>query len=199
MNIVRIGRFGAAAGAVAALALVSTLAQGQTNGTPAKFTAFAVNLSNVGQTGTATLEIGVDQWTSNAEQQRLLDALMNKGADALLSQLRKAPTVGYIRPTTGLGYDLHYARRTPLPEGGERIVLATDRPIGFWEASTQARTMEYPFTVIEMHIDRNGEGQGKLSVATKIIPDKENNIITLENYATQPVMLTDIRRIKASE
>ena len=33
-----------------------------------------------------------------------------------------------------------------------------------------------------------------MSVATKIIPDKKNNIVTLENYDIQPVLLTNIKR-----
>ena len=37
-----------------------------------------------------------------------------------------------------------------------------------------------------------------MSIATKIIPDKENNIVTLENYDIQPVLLTNIKREKVS-
>ena len=48
-------------------------------------------------------------------------------------------------------------------------MLATDRPIGFWEAVRQPRTIQYPFTVIQMEIDRDGIGKGTLSYATKII------------------------------
>ena len=81
--------------------------------------------------------------------------------------------------------------QTPLPEGERRIVLATDRPIGFWEATRRPRTIDYPFTVIQMEIDRNGEGKGTLSYATKIIP--QGDTIVLENFATQPIMLTQIK------
>ena len=37
-----------------------------------------------------------------------------------------------------------------------------------------------------------------MSVATKIIADKENNIVTLENYDLQPVLLTNVKREKIS-
>jgi len=69
-------------------------------------------------------------------------------------------------------------------------VLATDRPIGFWEARNQPRSFDYPFTVIQMQIDRNGEGTGTLSYATRIRVVKDT--IELENFATSPVMLTKI-------
>ena len=85
-----------------------------------------------------------------------------------------------------------------LPEGGERMVLITDRRIGFWEAANQPRSIDYPFTVIELRLNRDGEGEGKLSIATKIIHDKKENRITLENYETSPVRLTNVRREKVT-
>jgi hypothetical protein len=124
---------------------------------------------------------------------------MNKGADSLLEELQKAPKVGYIRTPGQLGWDLHFARREPGPDGGERVVIATDRPISFGEIANQARSIDYPFTVIEMRLNGHGEGTGMLSIATKIIPDKEGNIITLENYGIQPVRLTEVKSEKTSQ
>ena len=79
------------------------------------------------------------------------------------------------------------------------MVLVTDRRIGFWEASNRPRSIDYPFTVIELHLNPDGEGEGKISVATKITADKENQIVTLENYATQPVLLQSVKRERTSK
>jgi len=79
-------------------------------------------------------------------------------------------------------------------EGGERVVLVTDRRISFWEARNQPRSYDYPFTVIELHLNRDGEGEGKMSIATKVIYDKKENMITLENFQTTPVQLTNVKR-----
>jgi hypothetical protein len=38
-----------------------------------------------------------------------------------------------------------------------------------------------------------------MSLATKIIADKDNNIVTQENYDIQPVMLNNVKREKASQ
>jgi hypothetical protein len=84
-----------------------------------------------------------------------------------------------------------------LPDGGERVVLITDRRIGFWEAANQPRLIDYPFTVIELHL-RDGEGEGKMSIATKVIYDQKENMISLENYQTSPVQLTNIKRERAT-
>jgi hypothetical protein len=169
----------------------------QTNGQPERFTAVAVNMGTPGRTWADRVEIVVSRWSTMAERDRLLATLFEKGPDKLLDALTDLPRVGYFRTPNSIGYDLHYAQRTPLPDGGERIVLATNRYITFWEAANRPRSIDYPFTVIELHINADGMGEGKMSLATKIIGDKENKLIVLENYATQPVLLNDVRREKS--
>jgi hypothetical protein len=185
-----------AAGACAVMSglVAAALAAPQTSGTPERFTAFAINMGAPGPASTATVEMVVNRWSTDAERDRLLAILMEKGPDKLLDALRDIPRIGHIRTPDSLGYDLHFARRVPGEDGGERIVLATDRYISFWEARNRPRTIDYPFTVIEMHIGRDGQGEGKMSIATKIIPDKANKLIVLENYASQPVLLKSVRR-----
>jgi hypothetical protein len=142
-------------------------------------------------TGQRVVDITVDRWSPTSERQRLVSALQTKGPDELLKQLQKNKPVGRIRTPDSLGYDLRYAQQTPLPEGGRMIVIATDRPIGFWEATEHPRSIDYPFTVIQMKLDRNGNGSGTLSYATRIVAH-ENNVIELEDFATQPIMLNNI-------
>jgi hypothetical protein len=172
----------------------------QTRGGREKFTAFAVNLDStaVAPTGAGVVEMVVERYSTDAERDRLLKALMEKGPEKLLDTLQALPRVGYIRTPNSIGYDLHYARKAPLPEGGERVVLATDRYIGFWEAANRPRTIDYPFTIIELRLNRDGVGEGKMSIATKITVDKEHQQIELENYGSQPVLLKTVRREPSS-
>jgi len=74
------------------------------------------------------------------------------------------------------------------------VVIATDRYISFWEARNRPRTIDYPFTVIDMRINREGVGEGKMSMATKITASKDKKQVELENYGTQPVLLQSIKR-----
>jgi hypothetical protein len=157
---------------------------------PEEFTAVAVANNNL-QTGVGTVLISIDRWSTDALRNKLVTTLREKGPEALLDELQDAPSVGRIRTPDSLGYDLHYAQQTPDEEGGRRIVIATDRPIGFWEATARPRSFDYPFTVIQMHLDRNGRGTGTMSVATKI--RAYDNTIELENFTTSPVMLTEIK------
>jgi hypothetical protein len=165
---------------------------------PVRLTAHAVNLGTPGRTGSlGTVEIVINQWSSDAQRERLLGVLGGNGPDKLLSALQDAPKVGYIRNLFSVGYDLHYARHRPGADGGDQIVIATDRPIGFGEAVQQPRSIDYPFTFIEIHVDPDGKGEGKMSYATKVYVEKDTNQIVLEDYASQPVLLQDVQLEKS--
>jgi len=174
----------------------------QAQGERLEITAFAVNMSTIATGANAVVDITVNSWSSPEERERLITTMLEKGADALLRELQKAPAKGRFRIPSAkapdphhlaLGLDLRYAWQTPLPEGGRRIVLATDRYIGFEEARNQPRTIDYPFTLMEIRVDKNGRGEGKMAVATKISFDKKNKQMELENYGSEPVRLNNLQ------
>lgn len=184
------------AAVTAVLAAATTLpsAQVASNSEREEFTAFAVNISNVGRTGATVVDLTIERWTTDAESERLIAVFRQKGPEGLLDVFQKAKRVGTIRTPDSLAYDLRYARQIPGEDGGRRIVLATDRPIGFWEATARPRSFDYPFTLIELRLDGKGEGVGKLSIATKIT--LVANVLILEDFADQPVMLNNVRKRK---
>jgi len=189
------GRISAVAGAAAAAMALAIVSHAQTMGVPEHYVASAVDMN---RGGANTIEIAVDRWSTDTQRDKLMSVMMNKGPEKLLDALQDMPRMGYFRAPGNLGWDIHFARKVPLPDGGERVVLVTDRRISFWEASRQPRSIDYPFTVIELRLNHDGEGEGKMSLATKIVADKENNIVTLENYDISPVMLNNVRREKTS-
>jgi len=172
--------------------LVCSLAFAQTNGQAERFTANAVSLSPEYGTGQQVVDITINRWSPAAERARLVTALQEKGPNELLKQLQKNKPVGRIRTPDSLGYDLRYAYQQTDPDGGRTIVIATDRPIGFWEATQRPRSIDYPFTVIQMKLTRDGTGTGTMSYATRIVAH-ENNVIELEDFASQPIMLNNIK------
>jgi hypothetical protein len=186
-----------------ALALLSAprTTSAQTNGEKLEISAFAVNMSNIATGANAMVQITVNGWSTAEERELLITTVLEKGSDALLRALQKAPVKGRFRIPTArppdphhlsLGLDIRYAWQAPLPEGGRRIVLATDRYIGFQEARNQPRSTDYPITIMEIRVDKDGKGVGKMAVATKISFDKKKNQIELENYATEPVRLNNV-------
>jgi hypothetical protein len=194
-------RQGITLGVAAALALAISPAV-QTQNEKLDISAFAVNMSNIGTGGTAVVEIKVDSWSTPEERQHLLSTAMEKNSDALLRELQKATKhgrfsiPGLVGPdphNLRLGHDIRYAWQSALPEGGRRIVLATDRYIGFQEARNQPRSIDYPFTLMEIRVNKAGEGEGKMAVATKISFNKKTNTMELENYASEPVRLNNVK------
>jgi hypothetical protein len=186
---------GLLAGCAVAAVLTSSaiaIAQGQKE----SYTGFAINMNSGPRT--AVVDFTIERWSTDAERDALLAIIQeNKNpTDQLLRELQKMPKVGYIRTPQSLGWDLRYARESPLPDGGRRVVFATDRPIGFWEARNRPRSMDYPFTVVEIQFDKNDKGVGKILAGTKIYIDKKTNSLVLENFGQQPVRFNEIRRLK---
>ena len=177
--------------AVSAAAILTFSASAQTMGTPERYTASAFNLNN-GRAG--TIDITVNRWSTDKQRDALMAVVVEKGPEKLLDALQDMPAMGHFGAPGNLSWDIHFARKMPLADGGERVVLITDRRINFWEARNQPRSIDYPFTVIELHLNRDGEGEGKMSIATKVIYDKKENMITLENFQTTPVQLTNVKR-----
>jgi hypothetical protein len=176
----------------ATLTLPLGAAQVASNTQKEVFSAIAVNTADVGARGTSRLEIVVNRYTSDAARDTLMAVFKEKGPEELLKALQHEPVVGRISSPGSLAYDLRYARQIPEAEGGRRVVLVTDRPIGFWEARNSGRTLDYPFTLIELRLDKDGKGEGKISVATKLTLN--DNVLVIENYAAQPVMLTEVHK-----
>ena len=75
------------------------------------------------------------------------------------------------------------------------IFLMTDRYITAWEAANRPRTIDYPFTLIQLQVDKSGSGVGKASIATKITQESDGTI-ELENFSSQPVSLNEVKKVK---
>jgi len=168
---------------------------------PLRMRAFAVNMTNIATGANNILEITIDRWSSTAERQQLITTMVEKGQDGLLARLQKVPVKGRVRipgwmgPDPNnyrLGWDLRYTWHEPLPEGGERFVIATDRYMSMWEVRNQPRTVDYPFTLMEIRFPKEGKGEGRMAVATQFTFDKKKNMIELEQFSAGTVRLNEI-------
>ena len=116
---------------------------------------------------------------------------------ALTAALGKAATLGYIWTNDITGYAIKYAHRVSLPDGGERILLATDRRFGAYAAAwtpVAATVTDYEFTLIEIRLNSKGSGEGKTSLTTKVIVDEEAGTIALDDYGAAPAILQNLKR-----
>ena len=153
----------------------------QTLGQKERFTAVAIVNNNLGS-GAGVVQIDITRWSAQSERTELLreEERRRKAAGALQDMRPWAPSrrrIHWPRPAL---------REQTSLEGGRRSCChrQTDRVLG----SDRGRGHR---TQIQMEIDRNGEGKGTLSYATKIIP--QGDTIVLEGFATQPIMLTQIK------
>lgn len=116
----------------------------------------------------------------------------------LAAAIGKAPTVGYVwSGNEVVGYSIKYAQLLKA-DGGERLILATDRRLGGfssgWKPAGSATPTDYDFTVIDIRLDAKGAGEGKTSLASKVVVDSDAKILALENYAAAPVNLAAVKK-----
>jgi hypothetical protein len=158
------------------------------------FKAFAASL---GTGRSSALTITIERWSTDQEREMLLTTLQEFGRDKLIDALMKIrPTVGYMRTPNSIGYDLFYARNNTMPDGSRHVVIATNREVRFREAATSQRSMQYQLTLIELHLDKDGKGEGKMVPAAKVTWDTEKKKLEIENYTALPVDLLNVKSSK---
>jgi hypothetical protein len=160
--------------------------------------AFAVDLNTGART--RSVDIVIERWSTPEETEKLRSVLVEKGGDQLLSALQKTqPRCGFVRSSTSVGWDLYSCREIPLPDGGRKIVLATDRPVSTWEAANAGRSMDYEFSLAEIRLGPDGKGEGKAIPRAKLTWDKSQNTLEIENYEREPVRLNGVTVVPAKK
>ena len=159
---------------------------------PVRYTALAVR--TVGVAATQPIEITIERWTTNPEHEKLNVELL-EGGSRLLEAMREMPDIGRLSSPGAVGFPLKYARRVPRADGAEDVTIITERQMSFWEASQMGRSTEYPFTLIEFHLDSRGQGEGRVLVATQLSYNPGTRQVVVENFESGPVLLQGVRRV----
>jgi hypothetical protein len=139
---------------------------------------------------TLNLNINIDSYTTDQQVQEYLIQLKEEGQDALRKTLERT-TVGRIAPVATTGTDLSIARVFQT-EQGKVIRLVTARPVGFLEAYRRGRSMDYPFTIMELRLDQEGKGEGSIIGGAKLRFNKEGQL-DIESYGNQYAKLVNVR------
>src|SRR5262249_39759377 len=106
-------------------------------------------------------------------------------------------TCGYIWGEGVTGYSIKYAWHAPSDEGGDRIVLVTDRRLGAHASSSTLTSApaapDSPagrdFTLIEMRLDGKGTGEARLSLDANIVVDAAEKTLAVGGYVSAPALL----------
>jgi hypothetical protein len=197
-----VSRSASVIGVVSILALSGPSAHAQIAGKPLRMSAWALSTSNTLTGRNNIVDIRVDEWSTPAEREQLIGIFIEKGQAGLLKALERVPVKGRIRTPyrttadphdTFLGWDLRFASQTVAPDGSQRILIATDRVLSMNELVNQSETIDYPFTFIEIRLDKFGKGEGKMAIATQMKYDKPTNTIIYEIYSSEPARLNEVR------
>lgn len=149
------------------------------------------------RTVTRTFTLNITGQTSDQKAQGFLEVLQQGGQDDLLRQISRE-NLGSFALTGNLGRDLNVVRESNV-DGKRRIFAVFERWIGFGEIRGGYRSVDYPFSVIEMYIDeRTGKGDGTFIPAARVRfrtdRDSGQNTVEIENFGAFPAKLISIRR-----
>ncbi len=182
------------------LAALFTAAPPASGQAPQKVESFTATTANMATGNGESIRINVFAWTSAPDREKLVAAFKEKGETQLLEAFKGSPSAGYVWTSETLGYTLRYAHRIALPDGGERIILVTDRPLGSWsrtpwKAAGASAAEPSTLTALELRVARSGRGEGKMSFAAALTVDEEAKTLGLADYEKAPVLLKQVVRL----
>ena len=146
------------------------------------------------RTTTRSFTLRLTGQTSDAEATRLIGILQDDGQDGLLKAIDNNK-VGTFSLGDQVGRDVNAAYVTEV-DGKTRIRAVFARWLGFGELRGGYRSVDYPFSYIELFIDpKTGKGDGTFFPAAKIRYRSKDgaNEVQIEDFGTFPGRLMGVR------
>jgi hypothetical protein len=170
-------------------------AQEPTPSIPAQYSATAFGQSGSVAGKSFGINVYIDQTSTSGEIEELLGVLQSKGQDALVSALEKLKDKGRVAPTGSTGTGMKVITIRPRADGGQHIVLATNRWITFRELINATRSRDYPIGIVILDVDKDGKGTGSFSPLNKVKFNKNKELV-IEHYGQKPFRLANVKREK---
>lgn len=133
----------------------------------------------------------INSFTPDNDIRRFTDILRSEGRSDFWEALGKEKR-GTIQIGARLALDLNAVWVTQTEEGRKISALA-ERWLGFGELRRGARSVDYPFTYIELWVEEDGDVEGTLFPAARVRA-KSGNSIEVENFGIYPARLTNIKQ-----
>ena len=125
------------------------------------------------------IDIRISRYNTEADIEKFAEVLKEGGPDALRRALEKED-VGQLSPTGRLGVAIAIARK--LTDGNKTIIrVVTARNLSFVELRYSGRSVDYPFTILQLELDATGKGTGTAIAAAKIRFNKKANTYEIES------------------
>ena len=144
-----------------------------------------------------TFTLTINGYTSDEEAKRLLDELKEFKQDGLLKAVKKLK-MGRVSVNGQTGKDVNVIRASETEDGKRRIVLLFERWINMYELREGTRSRDYPFSIAELYLDKDGKGTGSFIAAARIkfVVDKKTGkpTVELENFGMYPAHVVITKR-----
>lgn len=129
---------------------------------------------------TVSIDVRINRYNTQEDILKFAELLKEGGTDALRRALEKED-VGQLSPTARVGTPIALARK--LKSGNKTIIrVVTARNLPFVELRYSGRSVDYPFTILQLELDEKGKGTGTAIAAAKIRFNKKKNEYEIESY-----------------
>ena len=142
------------------------------------------------RTVTRLFTLNITGKTSDSDTKRFLDILDRRGQEALRGEINDID-LGRLSFNGRIGQELNAVWIERVGDK-TRIRAIAERWMGFGELRRGYRSVDYPFTYIELNIDRNGRGEGMIIPAAKV-RFRGGDTIEVEDFGTFPGRLMGVR------
>ena len=173
-QIIRMGTAALAAGF-----LLSATAFGQDKPKPDQFSAVWAAVGGAAGGASVSLNIRITKYNTDQDIQKFVDILAKDGPDRLRKAL-EGEDAGQLSPVGRVGTTIAIARK--LKQGNKTIVrVLTARNLSFVELRNSGRSVDYPYTILELTLDSNGKGTGTAIGAAMIKFNKKKGHYEIES------------------
>jgi len=132
----------------------------------------------------------ITKYTTEAELKELAAILKDKGEDALIDAMKKLEA-GRINKLGDTGNEIAVADKS---QSGKHtiITMVTPRRITVAELSRSAQHTDYPFGILQVTLNENGEGTGKMMTAAKIKFNEKKGHFEVQPYGAGHSKVTNV-------
>lgn len=156
---------------------------------------FALRARATGNNRPVRVEITIERWTDRVVHGQLLEVVAANGGPGFKAALQQLPPVAEMRVDAYRSYPLQFAYELLDDDGSRRILLATHTPIGFQGGEGYFRASAGAFTLVELRVDADGEGDGTGEVTEQVRFDEGAGTLGLSGTRTGSVRLSSVRRV----
>ena len=153
-----------------------------------RFTGALVNLY-AGARSSRPFTLSVRRYSDPAELEKISHMLTKTGPYALRDRLWKEDA-GTLSFGGGIGYPVAAVFSEEAPTGRTLRVIF-NRPLRGFELSRITRSSKYPFGYLELHLDKNDNGDGNMIAAARLHPNGDT--LDVVSLGSQPFRLVGIR------